>query len=275
MSHVLSKDGTRIAYDATGAGPPLVIVWGALGARSMAFARKTCDELAKSFTVHHYDRRGRGESGDAKPYAVEREIEDLRAVCEAAGGAPFVWATSSGAVLALEAAASGVPMHMLAAYEPPFAVGGHAASFDRDYEKNVTDLIAAGRREEALTCFLRAVGLPRVMTWLLPLLPVWKDMVALAHTLPYDAAITGRFEVPETRLRQIRVPTVLLAGARSPARLQAAADAVARVVPGATLRTVPKQDHAIKPAALRQVLVEEFGRQPKEGLAAPAVLPQR
>ena len=117
--YVTSADGTRIAYETLGQGAPVVFVWGALGVRSSPFAKTMREELAKDFTVFDYDRRGRGESGDTKPYAVAREVEDLRAVCEAAGGRPYVAATSSGAALALEAAASGVPMKMLAAHEPP------------------------------------------------------------------------------------------------------------------------------------------------------------
>src|SRR5437773_1569106 len=116
---VTSADGTRIAYEAAGQGAPLVFVWGALGVRSSPFAKAMRDELAKDFTVFDYDRRGRGESGDTKPYAVAREVEDLRAVCEAAGGRPYVAATSSGAALALEAAASGVPKGGCARSECP------------------------------------------------------------------------------------------------------------------------------------------------------------
>jgi len=113
---VTSADGTRIAYETAGQGDWLVLVWGALGVRSSPFTKAMREELAKSFTVVDYDRRGRGESGVTKPYAVAREVEDLWAVCEAAGGRPYVLATSSGAVLALEAAADGLPMRMLAAH---------------------------------------------------------------------------------------------------------------------------------------------------------------
>src|SRR5437773_6431360 len=142
---VTSADGTRIAYETAGQGDWLVLVWGALGVRSSPFAKAMRDELAKSFRVIDYDRRGRGESGDTKPYAVAREVEDLRAVCEAAGGSPYVWATSSGAALALEAAASGVPMRMLAAHEPPYMVGNPKDAPDPDYEQKLNDLIEIGR----------------------------------------------------------------------------------------------------------------------------------
>lgn len=258
MAHVTSKDGTKIAYEKLGQGPPLVLVWGALGARDSPFTKAMREELAKSFTVYDYDRRGRGGSGDAKPFSVQKEIDDLRAVCEGAGGSPFVWATSSGAALALEAAAAGVPMRTLAAHEPPYMVGEHAAKFDRGYERNVTPLVEEGKRSEAVAYFMRTVGVPGFFVVLMRLMPFWKKAVAVAHTLPYDAAVMGGFVLPEKRLREIRVPTVVLVGDKTPASLQAAADEVARVVPDATKRVLPKQNHGVKPAALRPVLAEIF-----------------
>ena len=258
MPHVTSKDGTRIYYETSGHGPPLVLVWGAMGALDSPFTKAMRDELGKSFTVHDYDRRGRGRSGDTKPYSVQREIEDLRAVCEAVGGSPSVWATSSGAALALEAAAAGVPMRTLAAHEPPYMVGEHMAKFDKDYERNVTRLVAEGKRSAAVRYFMRTVGVPAPMVWVMRLMPFWKKMAALAHTLPYDAAAMSGFTPPEKRLREIKVPTVVLVGTYTPASLKAAAAEVQRLVPHATLREIPKQNHSVKPAALRPVLAEVF-----------------
>ena len=252
---VTSADGTRIAYETIGAGAPLVIVWGALGVRSSPFAKAMRDELAKSFSVIDYDRRGRGESGDTKPYAVAHEVEDLRVVCEAAGGRPYVWATSSGAALALEAAASGVPMRMLAAHEPPY-VGDQA---DPSYERKVNDLIAQGKRDDAVKLFMKTVGVPGIFVTVMRFMPFWKDAVAAAHTLPYDAAVMNGFAFPERRLREIGVPTVVLVGGSTTPALRSAADATARTISGATERVVPKQNHGIKPEALRPVLVEMFG----------------
>ncbi|MBI5495055.1 MAG: alpha/beta fold hydrolase [Deltaproteobacteria bacterium] len=255
---VSSNDGTKIAYETRGNGPPLVFVWGALGSRGLPFAARMREELARSFTVYDYDRRGRGESGDVGLYAVEREIDDLRAVCETAGGLPFVCGTSSGAALALEAAAAGVPMRMLAAHEPPYAVGAHAASFDRDYEQHVTRLVRLDQRSEAVKYFMRAVGVPTPVIWVMRLMPLWRSMVHAAHTLPYDAAVMRGFHLPEQRFRDIRVPTLVLVGGSTPARLRAAADEVTRVIPDARERVIPRQNHGIKPAALRPVLDEEF-----------------
>lgn len=258
MPHVTSKDGTRINYETLGQGPPLVMVWGALGALDSPFTRAMREELSNSFTVYDYDRRGRGGSGDAATYAVDREVEDLRAVCDAAGGRPYVWATSSGAALALEAAAAGVPMRMLAAHEPPYMVGQHAAKFDKDYERNVTQLVREGKRGEAVAYFMRTVGVPGPMVWVMRLMPFWKKAEAVAHTLPYDAACMNGFAPPEKRLREIRVPTVVLVGTSTPASLKAAAAEVARLVPNARTIELPKQNHGVKPTALRPALVEAF-----------------
>lgn len=256
-SFTTSSDGTKLAYDTTGSGPPLVLVWGALGVRASPFTKAMRDELAKSFTVHDYDRRGRGESGDTQPYSVAAEVEDLRAICAVAGGNPYVWATSSGAALALEAAAAGVPMRMLAAHEPPYAVPPH--TFDRDYPRKVAALVAAGKNDDAVRLFMRTVGVPGPFIFLMRFMSFWKSAVAAANTLPYDAACVNHFDVPTDRLRSITTPTVVLAGGSTPASLKAAAEEVARIVPGATLRMIPKQNHGIKPAALRPVLVELFG----------------
>lgn len=260
MAQVTSKDGTKIAYQVSGQGPPLVVVWGAMGVMDNAFAKPMYAELAKSFTVYAYDRCGRGESGDRKTYAIANEIEDLRAVCQAAGGSPLVWATSSGAALALEAAAAGVPMRMLAAHEPPYMVGDHMAKFDENYERNVTRLVQEGKRSEAVAYFMRIVGVPAPMVWVMKLMPFWKQAVAVAHTLPYDAACMNGFVPPAARLGEIKVPTVILVGTSTPASLKAAADEVARLVPNANKVELPKQDHGVKPAALRPALVRAFER---------------
>ncbi|HLE97355.1 MAG TPA: alpha/beta fold hydrolase [Candidatus Thermoplasmatota archaeon] len=258
--YVTSKDGTRIAFDVSGSGPPLVIVWGALGVRSSPFATPMRDALARHFTVYHYDRRGRGESGDTLPYAVAREVEDLAAVCETAGGSPYVFATSSGAALALEAAAAGVPMAGLAAYEPPYMVGDPKDAPPADYLAHVTRLVDEGRRDEAVKYFMRVVGVPGFLVAVMPFFPFWKDARAAAHTLPYDGAVMGDFKIPEKRLREIKTPTFALAGGRTTPTLKAAVAAVARTVPGAVHREVPKQNHGVKPAAIAPVLAELFGR---------------
>ncbi len=247
---VRSRDGTVIAYDVSGLGPPLVLVWGALGYKEFSYARSMASTLAKDFTVYNYDRRGRGGSTDTLPYALEREIEDLAAVCTAAGGSPYVFATSSGAMLALHAAAHGVPMKALLAWEPPYMVGPHKKPSHAAYRPTVEKLIAEGRRDEAVAFFMRTVGVPGFAVWIMRLFPFWKGMRATAHTLPYDAAALTDFDIPADVFSRIDVPTVVGTGGRSPKALQDGAKAVAGVVPGARFRVVPRGSHGVSPAVI-------------------------
>lgn len=258
MPHVTSKDATRLAYGKQGAGPPLVVVMGALGYRDFSFSKQMEAELAKRFTVYGYDRRGRGESSDTLPYAVAREVEDLAAVVAAAGGRPYVVGLSSGAALALEAAASGVPMAGLAAYEPPYMVGDPKDRPDADFREKLEAFVARGERSEAVAYFMRTVGVPGFAVAIMKLFPFWKGMKSVAHTLPYDAAVMDGFVLPESRLASIRVPTLALAGGKTTPTLKAAVAAVARTVPGAKHIEIPKQNHGVKPHALAPVLAEHF-----------------
>jgi len=250
----LSRDGTRIAYDVIGRGTTLVLVNGALGFRGMSFAKGFAREFAKHFTVIDYDRRGRGESGDGSAYAVEREIEDLDAVIRVAGDPCYVFAQSSGAALALKAAAAGVPIKTLVAYEPPYMVGNPADRPAADYGSRVAALIAGGKRDEAVKLFMVTVGVPRFAVAIMRLFPFWKDMRAVAHTLPYDAAIMGTFEFPADELKSIRVPVVAVAGEKTTPTLKRAVQAVAETVPGAQHRVAPRMSHAIKAAVLAPLL---------------------
>lgn len=260
-----SRDGTRIAYDKVGAGPMLLVVNGALGFRAMSFARQLTQELAKHFTVIDYDRRGRGESGDQRAYSVDREVEDLDAlVRQASAEPPYVFAQSSGAALALRAGAAGVPMKALVAYEPPYMVGNPSDRPAADYRQRVTALIAQGRRDEAVKFFMVTVGVPRVVVFVMRFLPFWKDMRAAAHTLPYDAAVMGDFELPAQMLASVRVPVVVAAGEKTTATLQRAAQATAEAIPGAEYRVAPGMSHAVKPAVLAPLLREWL-----QGVAEP------
>ena len=255
--YVTSKDGTRIAYDKLGSGPPLVIVNGALSVRSFVFARKLAEELAKSFTVYNYDRRGRGDSAEHASSTLAKEVEDLAAVCKAAGGKPFVVGQSSGAALALEAAAAGVPMAGLYAYEPPYVRVHGPDAIDPEYEAKVAALVAAGDRDGAVSCFMRAVGVPGFGVAIMRLMPMWKVMRTVAHTLPYDAEAMAGFR-PPARLGAIKVPTTVGAGERTTPSLKAAARAAADAVPKARHELVPRSGHAVKPAVMRPVLERAF-----------------
>ena len=244
-----SRDGTRIAYNVLGEGPKLVIVNGAMGFRGMSFAKQAAAAFARYFTVIDYDRRGRGESGDAPSYSVSREVEDLDALIRAVGEPCAVFAQSSGAALALKAAAAGAPIKALVAYEPPYMVAG-ATPAQADYGARVTALIAEEKRDAAIKLFMVTVGVPRFFVPLMRLMPFWKDARTVAHTLPYDAAIMDGFALPTDALRSIRIPVVAAAGEKTPPVLRRAAEAVAATVPGAQLRIAPKMSHAIKPTIL-------------------------
>jgi pimeloyl-ACP methyl ester carboxylesterase len=264
---VTSSDGTRIAYQKVGTGPTLIAVNGALGFRDIMFAKQATKELAKYFTVIDYDRRGRGESGDQKSYAVDREIEDIDAlVRQAAGGPCLVFAQSSGAALALRAAAAGVPMKALVAYEPPYMVGNPKDRPAADFREHLTALIAQGKRDEAVKYFMRSVGVPRFFVAIMSLFPFWKQMRSVAHTLPYDAAVMDGFELPARLLASITVPVIAAAGGKTTPTLKRGAQAVAESVPNAQFRVAPKMSHAIKAAVLAPLLREWFEKRERPSL---------
>ena len=266
MKTATSKDGTTIAYDQTGNGPPLVLVDGALNSRVFGLNGPLAAILADRFTVVTYDRRGRGDSGDTPPYAVQREIEDLEAVIDTTGGPADVYGISSGAGLALETACA-VPAKVakLALYEPPFVVDDTRPPVPADAVGQVTDLLARGRRGAAVKLFLREdAQVPAMVVAVMPLMPAWAKLKAAAHTLPYDLTIMdggqqGR-PLPAGRWASLTAPTLVIAGGKSPAWLQNATRAVAQALPGASHQTLPGQTHIVKPKPLAPVLAEFFTR---------------
>lgn len=260
MDTVTSHDGAIIAYDRSGDGPAIILVDGAFCSRAFGPMPKLSPLLAGAFTVIHYDRRGRGDSGDTKPYAVDREIEDLDAVIRAAGGSAHVFGISSGAVLALRAAASGLPITKLALYEPPFvAVSDSGHRVPADSVAQLTRMIADGQRGEAVKFYLtQFMGAPRVMYYGMRLTPIWPKMKAVAPSLPHDAAVMGDFLPPSERLASFAVPTLVLGGQRSPAALREAVRAAADAVPGARRRMLEGQTHNVSVKALAPVLAEFF-----------------
>ena len=272
LDTVTSKHGTRIEYELSGGGAPLVLVAGALGTKGSAWQRRFTAEFAKRFRVFSYDRRGRGGSGDTKPHAIEREIEDLEAVCAAAGGPPIVVGLSSGAALVLEAAAHGVPMGGAVAFEPPYMVGGHHRPNHARYESDVTALVDRDDRDGAVRLFMRTVGVPAFVLPIMRILPMWKELRRVAHTLPYDAAIMRGFDLPASRLGGIRAPTLVVGGAKSPASLKDAARAVAESVPGARFAELPKQSHNVSASALAPVVRELASEVRAAPVHAPSAL---
>ncbi|TFD76124.1 alpha/beta hydrolase [Cryobacterium sp. Sr8] len=254
---VRSADGSTIAYVTRGTGPALILVGGAFSTRQSAGAIASL--LAANYRVYAYDRRGRGDSTDIQPYAIEREIEDLAALIEAAGGSAFVYGHSSGAVLALEAAAAGLPITKLAAYEPPYTSAEPGSPTLDGWGHSVQAALDAGDRDRAAVLFMRGTGADPAVVEGMTQLAFWPGMLAIAHTLPYDLALVGSGSVPTERFHRIAAPTLLLHGGNSPAWAGIATSVIAEAIPGARHVTVEGQDHAADPAVLAPVLVEFFG----------------
>ncbi|KZB79853.1 alpha/beta fold hydrolase [Amycolatopsis regifaucium] len=258
LETVTSADGTLIAFERTGEGTPVILVGGAFNDRTTVAGLATT--LAPDCTAIAYDRRGRGDSGAGAVYSVEREVEDLAAVIDHVGGSAAVFGHSSGAVLALEAAARGVPMTRLAVYEPPYIVDDSRPKPASDLFDRVRALIADGDRDDAAELFLtEAAATPAEVVKGMRTDPFWAWFTGLAHTLPYDIALCGPGgALPAGRLAKITAPTLVMDGGESDAWLRAAARAVAETVPGARHVTVEGQDHGVlqQPDALRGLLTE-------------------
>jgi len=261
-----SKDGTTLAFDAVGSGPPLVIVGGAFSFRRWKGTLQLVELLKSRFTVVNYDRRGRGDSTDAKPYAVEREFEDLQAVVDAVGGSAFAWGMSSGGVLALRAAGAGVSIEKLAMYLPPFVVDTTAHVPPADFEARLSALVEQDRRSDAAKLFMtQGMGAPGIAVGLMRLArPMWSRLKAVAHTLPNDLAVMGDTVYGKPLLREpwasIATPTLVIDGGKSPASLQKAADALAGRLPQAQRRTLEGQHHNVSMKVLAPVLQDWFVR---------------
>jgi pimeloyl-ACP methyl ester carboxylesterase len=256
MIRVTSSDGTTIAFDRLGDGPPVILVGG--GSVDRMANAPLAAILAEHFTVLNYDRRGRGDSGDTAPYAVEREVEDIDAVINAAGGSAFLYGTSSGAALALEAAASGLAITRLALWEPPFILD-ESHRPPADTATHYTELVSAGRRGDAVEFFMaQVVGLPPEFVAEARKAPWWPAQEALAHTLAYDATIMGDYSLPTERMASVTVPTLVIAGGASFPFMRETAQVLADVIPDAHHRTLKGQEHNVAPEVLAPVLEEFF-----------------
>jgi pimeloyl-ACP methyl ester carboxylesterase len=259
---VVSKDGTVIAYDRAGHGPPIILIVGALCSRTLGPAVKLAPMLAEHFTVFTYDRRGRGDSGENSPFEAERELEDLEALIKEAGGSACVFGHSSGAVLALNAAERGLSIEKLALYEAPLIVDRSRPSTDNDWAQ-IETLVAERRRGDAVKVFLKAVGVPAFAIALMRWLPVWAKITAVAHTLPYDGALVRKFQrgepLPVDAWTHVTIPALAIAGGKSPAWMQTGTRALATVLSHAKCRMLEGQTHDVHAKALAPVLNEFFG----------------
>lgn len=257
---VTSADGTPIVVEATGTGPALVLVDGAMCSREFGPARDVAKELADRYTVHVYDRRGRGDSGNTEPYAVEREIEDLSAVIAGAGGNAFVMGQSSGAALALEASAAGVPMRKLAVYEAPYVGVTPIRGRKPDYLADLQRLLDEERHGAMIDYFMvRMVGGPAFLPIMMRLMPkVWNQLKAVAPTLIYDTRILGDFTVDPERLGRVGAPTLVLGGAKAKPNMRKAVEDVAAAVTGKPPVILAGQTHNVAPAVLVPELIAFF-----------------
>lgn len=258
MEKIQSRDGTAIAFDQLGGGPAMIVVAGAASDRGVT--APVAGALAQHFTVLNYDRRGRGDSGDTPPYAVAQEVEDVAALLDAAGGTASVLGMSSGAVLAAEVAASGLPVHRLIMWEPPFSTDADSQQRTRAYGERLAELLAADRRSDALAHFMTFVGMPEEAVAAVRQSPYWQSGVSLAPTLAYDAAIMGDGAIPAARYATIDVPTLVLAGGKSPDFLRQAAGRAAAAIPGARHDVLADQDHNVAGERLAPVVAAFAGR---------------
>jgi pimeloyl-ACP methyl ester carboxylesterase len=265
MSTVTSKDSTTIAYGTIGAGPALLVVDGALGYRG-AFGgdSELARLLAPHFTVYSYDRRGRGGSSDMSPFAVAREVEDIAALIDAAGGEAYLYGMSSGGALALEAAL-GLPTKVkkLAIYEVPYDNSDEGIQAWHGYRTKLDVLTAAGQRGDAVALFMQFVGVPADMIAGMRQSPMWTALEAVAPTLPYDAAALGADRtVPTERAATLTMPTLIMDGGASyeiMPFMRATAEALTQAIPHAEHRILEEQGHDIDPKAVAPVLTAFFG----------------
>lgn len=259
MKKVTSKDGTKIAYDQRGEGPALILVDGALCYRSFGPMPGLVELLAPNFTVYNYDRRGRGDSGDTQPYSLAREIEDLEALINEAGGSAFVFGTSSGGALALEAAIQlGNKIKKLAMYEPPYNSEKTVRQAWKEYRHDLAELIAENRRGDAAALFMSSVGTPADQIEGMRHAPIWPMFEAVAPTLAYDAAALGEDRsAPLQRAGQVMVPVLVMNGTTIPF-MRETAQALANAIPNAEHRTLEGQSHDVNLEVLAPVLVEFF-----------------
>ena len=259
MQQATSKDGTTIAFDRIGDGSPVIIVGGAFSQRKYPDLVRLAGLLAERFAIINYDRRGRGDSGDTQPYAVEREVEDLGALIDEVGGSASVFGLSSGANLALEAAADGLAIVRLALWEPPFALVGESPLPPDALVERYGEMIAAGRRGEVVEHFMeKVVGLPPEVVAQARKSPFWHEQEALAHTLVYDTILLGDGSLPVERAAAVKASTLVLEGGESFPFMRGTARALADFIQYAQWCVLEGQTHEVAPEAIAPVLEEFF-----------------
>ncbi|MFE0557561.1 alpha/beta fold hydrolase [Paenibacillus sp. NPDC058910] len=248
MSYAMSNDGTRIFYEKKGTGPAIILV--AAAASDHNDTTRLGEFLSEQFTVYNHDRRGRGSSADTAPYAVEREVEDIDALIQEAGGSAYVFGSSSGAVLALDAAGrlGSSKVRKLFLYEPPFIIDDSREPVPTEYVQHLNALMAENRRSEAVEYFMTAaLGIPAEYIEFMKADPSWQVMEGMAHTLAYDGMIMGSTQsgqpLPTDRW-DVDVPVMVMTGENSGSIFHGAASALVDLLPQCEHRMLPGQDHS-------------------------------
>jgi pimeloyl-ACP methyl ester carboxylesterase len=263
MKTVISKDGTKIAYDEVGQGAPVIIVGGAFSYRKFKDLVQLAQILSTDHLVINYDRRGRDDSGDTLPYTVDKEIQDIEAIIDAIGGKAYVYGVSSGGALALEAADK-LPTKVtrLAIFEAPYLVDDTGKAMSPDFLPTLQEHVAKNERSKAVKQFLPEVGAPSFVIAMMQIMPVWKKLKSLAHTLPYDIATIAPYRTgkpyPATKWTHVTMPTLVMDGGKSPTGMRHAMEALAAKLQNATYKTLSGQTHMIKNSALAPALTEFF-----------------
>jgi pimeloyl-ACP methyl ester carboxylesterase len=255
IGRVTSSDGTSIAYERVGTGPAVILVDAAGNFRGFSPMPQLAETLSEHFTVFTYDRRGKGASTDTLPYAVDREIEDLQALIDLAGGRAFVHGFSSGATLALLAAERGIGIAKVSLLEPPLGVTDSPPP-PSGISGEVARLIITGRRGEAYERWLKGIGLPAEMLAQMREGPLWPALEATAHTLVYESFIPGT--MPPARLAEITTPALVVASESSGDQLRNWARGVAEALPNASARFLPGTWHGVSAEHLAPALAEFF-----------------
>lgn len=259
MKYVTSKDGTKLAYDVTGSGPPLICITGASCFRNFPPILKVVKVLSKHFTVYNYDRRGRGDSSDTAPYSISKEVDDLEVLIDACGGKALLYGHSSGAVLALEAALRlDEKIDQVIVYDPPYV---HTKSDRAKYQALAAEVmkqLSQKNNKRAMKTFLSGIGMPKFFVLFLPLFPGWREMHTLAPTLAYDIELTKDFP-PLNRFKEIKIPTLVLVGSKSPESVRAVGEEIAKAIPAAAFEIIAGQDHLVNAKVLLPKFTRFFG----------------
>ena len=259
MESVSSRDGTSIAYETYGQGPPLITVCGATCDR--ALMRPTAQALSQHFTTVNYDRRGRGDSGDTPPYAVDREIEDIAALIDKVGRPAHLYGHSSGASLVLHAVAAGLPVDRFVLHDPPYSPDDASSKeAARSFAQRIRGLLAENKRAEAIETWFRGTGVPDEMLEGMRETSGWPGLVALAPTLAYDSAVMGDIEnggaIPEEVAARATRPGLVLVGGDSPPFMMEVSRRLANLLPQGRHRVLEGHGHVAAPEVLVPVVAE-------------------